>query len=508
MICIVCLKSDNVSKFKHHKHNCEICTECKKKWILQNNDNTKITSCPCGFELNDIEIFKSGLRKTVSKKFGLNKSLIDTSLKSWYISKISINKFITLKKKILYSTYGLDNIKKNVFYYKLLYCLDIMDSGLIYYNNTFRNKNIQCTYPGCKGILLKKESPCINCKRYICIKCKKNIDYNSYKDHKCNDDDILSENFLKKEMENNKIKPCPICTTPCVIESGCDTVFCLICKNSFNWSTGLLLSTSEHNPDRDRYIKSVVGNSIRTIGDIYSGGSIIIEVERDTIKIPKEWNRYKINLTTDTILPESKINICRAEDYIYGCIKDIINYQINTRIIELYYIPKMRLNCIKHSDRNMTWQYILHSEKKNCEYKVKKYAYKVYIYDFIETLILTELEEYLSSVIKMEKKYIKKNMTDGEIFKLVNKFRWLGYRFNHNMCLISSNYNVIVPMIKILDMSYVPRFAKIIHSKPSIPTIEEYDDVFNVHYRYVYRESEKIYIVFLENVHGSISKIL
>ena len=95
-----------------------------------------------------------------------------------------------------------------------------------------------CPKDGCRG-MIGDDMICGVCYIHICGKCR----VLSAPGHQCKEEDIATA----KEMAKNT-KPCPSCAAPIYKISGCDQMWCVMCKNAFSWSTGRIENGAVHNP--------------------------------------------------------------------------------------------------------------------------------------------------------------------------------------------------------------------------------------------------------------------
>lgn len=107
-----------------------------------------------------------------------------------------------------------------------------------------------CNQPDCRGFL-NDEWCCGICKTSICKDCR--VAKKPLYSHKCDPETIKSVELINKET-----KPCPTCSEPIFKPFGCDHMFCTVCKSSFSWKTGSLISESKQtNPLYKEYLKKL-----------------------------------------------------------------------------------------------------------------------------------------------------------------------------------------------------------------------------------------------------------
>jgi len=125
---------------------------------------------------------------------------------------------------------------------------------------------------------INKEGDCNfkSCKEKVCIKCIQSI---SEQNHVC-DPNVLSTKKMYEELEQNsntqeKVTKCPTCYTYCQKKSGCNTMWCILCKTGFDWETKKVLDLEKlhlHNPDYSSYLTSKKNLNLRENGDQVCGG--------------------------------------------------------------------------------------------------------------------------------------------------------------------------------------------------------------------------------------------
>lgn len=101
------------------------------------------------------------------------------------------------------------------------------------------------------GIVMRdgEQIKCNVCSSIYCPECGVKLDPNE--DHICLKDEIKSF----KELQSNT-RPCPKCASPIFKIEGCDHMFCVKCKTSFDWKTGEKIS-GYGNPHRDEWLNNM-----------------------------------------------------------------------------------------------------------------------------------------------------------------------------------------------------------------------------------------------------------
>lgn len=109
--------------------------------------------------------------------------------------------------------------------------------------------NYPCTKDNCRGFLNKWK--CGLCNTKICKDCReelKDSDEEKY-EHKCDENILATIKEIQKEA-----KPCPKCTSMISKISGCDQMWCTMCKTTFSWKTGRIEEGVVHNPHYWEYM--------------------------------------------------------------------------------------------------------------------------------------------------------------------------------------------------------------------------------------------------------------
>lgn len=145
--------------------------------------------------------------KFFNGKTSLFLSLLECKIEKVCKQKISIEDFLAKKRNDTYERLELllQNQKKKV--KKRFICL--------------------CPVNGCVGIVYKES--CNACGEKVCEKCHELKGTN----HVC--DPVILQNI--KAITSSDTKPCPKCFVPVFKISGCNQMFCSMCKTAFSWTT-------------------------------------------------------------------------------------------------------------------------------------------------------------------------------------------------------------------------------------------------------------------------------
>jgi len=113
---------------------------------------------------------------------------------------------------------------------------------------------MNCPAENCKGYITGSWD-CGICRGKVCSHCREVFQ----EKHVCNKDIVNSVNRVKDES-----KPCPKCHVPIFKISGCDQMWCTLCKTGFSWNTGYI-ERDIHNPHYYQWMRSQ-GNPLPGIG--------------------------------------------------------------------------------------------------------------------------------------------------------------------------------------------------------------------------------------------------
>lgn len=117
---------------------------------------------------------------------------------------------------------------------------------------TTKNKNkvhiIPCGWEGCAGFL-SRTWKCMICSTKKCKECHEF----KAKGHECNAETVATVNLYMQDT-----KPCPKCGFRIGREIGCDHMWCEICKTSFDYEKGIIISDAiNSNPHFLQYLKKM-----------------------------------------------------------------------------------------------------------------------------------------------------------------------------------------------------------------------------------------------------------
>ena len=133
-----------------------------------------------------------------------------------------------------------------------------------------------CPVDACRGFLLRVVEgdadasaglKCGTCGVKACGACHERVlDSN---DHVCDDATVKAAMLITKTT-----KPCPSCATPTHRISGCNQMWCTICRTAWSWNTGEVDTGLVHNPHYHAWVSreaavGQVGRAGRAGGDCY-----------------------------------------------------------------------------------------------------------------------------------------------------------------------------------------------------------------------------------------------
>ena len=97
----------------------------------------------------------------------------------------------------------------------------------------------KCPIGACTGLIAEATMTCALCATAVCRDCLAP----KAPEHTCAPDAIMSAQEIRKTT-----RPCPKCATSIFRISGCDQMWCTLCKTPFSWATGKVDTGNVHNP--------------------------------------------------------------------------------------------------------------------------------------------------------------------------------------------------------------------------------------------------------------------
>lgn len=161
------------------------------------------------------------------------------------------------------------------------------------------------------GIVMRVDGKfkCPVCLSEYCTECGVRMD--PKEEHIC-----LTENIdsFKDILKNTH--PCPKCASPIFRSEGCDHMFCVKCKTSFNWKTGEKIS-GYSNPHRDEWLRSL-GTSPGSVANGFFNLDILTQTEiietleqtlrvklKDLFNEKRSKSRSKVSFDDEIITPNA-----------------------------------------------------------------------------------------------------------------------------------------------------------------------------------------------------------
>jgi len=138
--------------------------------------------------------------------------------------------------------------------------------------------NYPCPNDKCRGFL--NNWTCGICSIKVCRDCREEIkpSCNEEKEeHKCDPNVVESIKEIQKDS-----KPCPKCACPISKISGCDQMWCTICKTAFSWRTGRIEEGNIHNPHYWEYMTKR-GQDLEALRAMENGQRVNNRVDRECI---------------------------------------------------------------------------------------------------------------------------------------------------------------------------------------------------------------------------------
>lgn len=101
-------------------------------------------------------------------------------------------------------------------------------------------RSARCFSNFCDG-WVRDGQACAKCGKSACFKCMSAVD--RMEEHVCEKDKLLTANSIREDT-----KECPTCLTLISKVSGCNDMFCVVCKTTFNYRTGAVDRKGNSNP--------------------------------------------------------------------------------------------------------------------------------------------------------------------------------------------------------------------------------------------------------------------
>mgnify|MGYP001330604757 CR=1 FL=1 len=274
--CCVCYEAFN--KTKRSKTTCpscnvDICKKCVRYYITNSIKNAHCMSCKKEYERNFmVENLNSSFVNGTWKKHR-EKVLFDREKARFPETMVVVER----RKKAQNLENENNKIQDEI--YILRQKLNELErqkrSNDVYIHRILRGDSAgeekkqhfhrACPADGCKGFL-STSWKCGLCGIWACPKCFEVKGYNKNDPHVCTEENLKTAEMMRKETKN-----CPGCAAAIYKISGCDQMFCTVCKIAFSWKTGEIETGVIHNPHFYQWQREA-GQNIRNPGEIPCGG--------------------------------------------------------------------------------------------------------------------------------------------------------------------------------------------------------------------------------------------
>ena len=216
---------------------------------------------------------------------------------------------------------------------------------------------LPCTHADCKGTLIDEQRNnhenyvCAICDGITCSKCKMGLQQDT---HTC-DPDILK---TVKMMEKSS-KPCPKCNSMIQKISGCNQMFCVVCKCVFDWATLRIEKGFMHNPHYLDWKRQNRDEIVQDIDDLDPNVQCVNLSVEIGLMIEHNINvRVAEKLIPNVVdnLPKDSYNVQIKKDkrlgrYVCNMIRFVINFRE-------YSIPRMESNYDINSNRDLRLKFL------------------------------------------------------------------------------------------------------------------------------------------------------
>lgn len=113
---------------------------------------------------------------------------------------------------------------------------------------------IPCPFEGCRGFLDQGSGRCGICDRLVCLGCNTA----GHEGRDCHPEDRAQWEEIRRTT-----RPCPGCHTRIFKVSGCDQMWCPVCRTPFSWQSGEVVRGEIHNPHYFEWLFRQGGNHAR-----------------------------------------------------------------------------------------------------------------------------------------------------------------------------------------------------------------------------------------------------
>lgn len=253
----------------------EACKKCYETYIIDQN-TTKCMFCSKEWNIEFIQtnftkVFVDGKLKKRREEilFDREKAMLPATQEEFALEKHNEK----LNKEIKEARDKIAELKKYI---------KECDRNKIYRRSEKKEERQQINYPcpndKCRGFL--NNWKCGICDTKVCKDCREEIkpSCNEEKEeHKCDPNVVESVKEIQKDS-----KPCPKCACPISKVSGCDQMWCTVCKTAFSWRTGRIEEGNIHNPHYWEYMAKR-GEDLDAVRNMMNGRGNNNRVNRECI---------------------------------------------------------------------------------------------------------------------------------------------------------------------------------------------------------------------------------
>ena len=239
----------------------------------------------------------------------------------------------------------------------------------------------KCPRESCEGYL-STQWKCGACNVWCCPHCEEEIGFDKNDPHECDPNTVATAALVKKET-----KPCPSCHIPIFKISGCDQMWCTVCKVAFSWRTGARVNGVIHNPHFYEYQRSQGENAVQNPGVFNCGGLPDYYYVRNAIRHWPERNNTRERIV---------MNLLRgAQHFMYTILNPMRTQLQNNRDNQDLRIKFV----VKEIDEKNFKTQIMKRETKN-----QKQQRLIHIYELMGT-VFTEVMNAVYNDIRQRKKF-------------------------------------------------------------------------------------------------------
>ena len=163
-----------------------------------------------------------------------------------------------------------------------------------------------CSVDNCRGFL-STQWKCSLCDTWACPDCHAIIGKSKSLPHTCDPNDVETATLIKKET-----RPCPTCHVPIYKISGCDQMWCTMCRTAFSFTTGKI-QTKIHNPHYYEWLRETKGQVPREDHpDAYGGCADEQQLShRDARRIAGVKDSYILEIMIQNMVHLNQVEIYR-----------------------------------------------------------------------------------------------------------------------------------------------------------------------------------------------------